>query len=127
VGQELIKALSDFKHLLVALLSPQAHQLSSSEKDSNMEHLVDTQTFSCQQKTKIKGQTPPVRVVRDLLMKKWVFVKRNKLKSVEPRCSDNLPPSPIVAQAPVLASCEEGSSRQRKVSTESVMQGFKVA
>jgi hypothetical protein len=52
VGQELIKALSDFKQLVVAPLSPQAHQLSSSEKDSNVEHLVDTWSISCQRKTR---------------------------------------------------------------------------
>jgi hypothetical protein len=39
VGQELIKALSNLKHLVVAPLSPQAHQLSSFEKDSNVEYL----------------------------------------------------------------------------------------
>jgi hypothetical protein len=54
-------------------------------------------------------------------------MKRNKLRSAEPQCSGNLPPSLIVTQAPVLASCEEGSSRQRKDNTKFVMQGFKVA
>jgi hypothetical protein len=63
VGQELIKALSDFKHLLVAPLSPQAHQLSSFEKDSNVEHLVNTQSISSQRKTKLKGQKPSIQVV----------------------------------------------------------------
>jgi hypothetical protein len=121
VGQELIKALSDFKQLMVAPLSPQAHQLSSSEKDSNVEHLVDTWSISCQRKTKIKGRKPSIRVVRDLLTKKWVFVKRNSLRSAMLRCSNNLPPSSIVTQALVLASCEEGSSRQRKDNTKSVM------
>jgi hypothetical protein len=123
----LIKALSDLKHLVVAPLSPQAHQLSSFEKDSNVEYLVDTQSISSQWKTKLKGQKPYVRVVRDLLIKKWVFVKRNKLRSAKPQCFSNLTPSPIVAQAPVLASCEEGYSRQRKDNIKFVMQGFKVA
>jgi hypothetical protein len=63
VGQELIKALSDFKHLVVAPLSPQAHQLSSFEKDSNVEHLVNTQSISSQRKTKLKGQKPSIQVV----------------------------------------------------------------
>jgi hypothetical protein len=62
-----------------------------------------------------------------LLTKKWVFVKRNKLRSANPRCSSNLPPSPIVTQALEVASYEEGYSRQRKDCTKYVMRGFKVA
>jgi hypothetical protein len=42
VERELIKALSDFKQLVVAPLSPQSHQLSSYEKDSNMEYQLST-------------------------------------------------------------------------------------
>jgi hypothetical protein len=55
VRQELITALGDFKHLVVAPLSPQAHQLSSFEKDYNVEHLMDTWSISSQQNTKLKG------------------------------------------------------------------------
>jgi hypothetical protein len=55
VRQELITALGDFKHLVVAPLSPQAHQLSSFEKDYNVEHLMDTWSISSQRNTKLKG------------------------------------------------------------------------
>jgi hypothetical protein len=47
VGQELIKALSDLKQLPIAPLSPQGQQHSSSLKESNVEHLVGTQSFGC--------------------------------------------------------------------------------
>jgi hypothetical protein len=50
----LIKALSDLKHLVVAPLSPQAHQLSSFEKDSNVEYLVDTQEYQFSVEDQIK-------------------------------------------------------------------------
>jgi hypothetical protein len=50
--------LSDLKHLVVAPLSLQAHQLSSFEKDSNVEHLVDTQSIISQQKDQIKKLKP---------------------------------------------------------------------
>jgi hypothetical protein len=65
VGQELIKALSDFKQLVVTPLSPQAHQLFSFMKDSNVEYLMGTRSINCQWKTKIKGQKPFVRVIED--------------------------------------------------------------
>jgi hypothetical protein len=39
---------------------------------------MDTQNFSRHRKTKIKYQKPVVKVVHDMLIKKWVFMKRKK-------------------------------------------------
>jgi hypothetical protein len=52
VGQELIKALSDFKQLAVAPLSPQAHQLYSHVKESNVEHLISTRVSIANERPK---------------------------------------------------------------------------
>jgi hypothetical protein len=81
VGQELIKALSDYKQLVVAPFSPPAQQIYSTVKESNVKHLVSSQSFSCHQRNKIKCQKPAIKVVRDLLTKKWIFMKRKDLKS----------------------------------------------
>jgi hypothetical protein len=96
-------------------------------KESNVEHLVGAQSFDCQWRTKIKYQKPVVKVVRDLLTKKWIFVKRNNQVSAKSWCLGNLPPPCKDTQALVMSRCEEGSSRQRKVSTKHMKQGFKVA
>jgi hypothetical protein len=112
VGQELIKALNDFKRLVVAPLSPPAQQIYSSVKESNVKHLVSSQSFSCYQINKIKCQKSSVKVVRDLLMKNWIFIKRKDLKSAKPLCSGKLPPPYKNAEAPMMLSCEEGSCRQ---------------
>jgi hypothetical protein len=42
VGKELIKALSNFKQLVVALLSLLAQQIYSTVKESNVKHLVSS-------------------------------------------------------------------------------------
>jgi hypothetical protein len=52
--------------------------------------------------TKIKCQKPAIKVVRDLLTKKWVFVKRNKQLSAMSLCLSNLPPPIRDIQAPVM-------------------------
>jgi hypothetical protein len=39
---------------------------------------VDTQSFSHYWKTKLKCQKLVVKVVQDILTKKWIFVRRNK-------------------------------------------------
>jgi hypothetical protein len=47
-------------------------------KVSDVERPVDTQSFSYYWKTKLKCQKPVVKVVQDILTKKWIFVRRNK-------------------------------------------------
>jgi hypothetical protein len=44
----------------------------------DVERLMDTQNFSRHRKTTIKYQKPVVKVVHDMLIKKWVFMKRKK-------------------------------------------------
>jgi hypothetical protein len=56
-----------------------------------------------------------------------VFLKRDNQMSAKSWCSGNLPPPCKDTQALVMSRCEEGSSRQRKVSTKHMKQGFKVA
>jgi hypothetical protein len=70
VGQELIKALSDFKQLAVTPLFPQAQQLNSTVKDSNVEHFVDARSCNLYWGIRLKCQKPVVKVVRDILTKK---------------------------------------------------------
>jgi hypothetical protein len=94
VGHELIGALSDFKQLAVTLLSPQAQQLYSPVRNSKVEHLVSTQSFSRQRKTTINCRKPVVKVVRDLLTKKCVFVKRSNHMSAKSLYFGNLPLPP---------------------------------
>jgi hypothetical protein len=59
-------------------------------------------------------------------MKKWVFVKRSNEMSAK-SCFGNLPPPSKDTQALVMPRCEEGSYRQRKVSTKPLERDFKVA
>jgi hypothetical protein len=63
IGQELIKALSDFKQLAVAPFSPINQQCNSSVKESFVEHPMDTRSVICHQRTKINCRKPVVKVV----------------------------------------------------------------
>lgn len=78
VGQELIKVLKDFKQLAVTPLSPHTHQLNSFVKDFIVEGLINTQRSNHHRRTKFKSRKPVVKVVRDMLIKKWVLVKKDK-------------------------------------------------
>jgi hypothetical protein len=61
--------------------------------DSDVERPMNTHSFSHHQKTKLKCQKPVVKVVRDMLTKKWVFVKRNnQLSALSPCLSNIFPP-----------------------------------
>lgn len=76
VGQELIKALSNFKQSMVAPLSPHSRHDTSSEKETVVVHPEG--------KSKTKSRKPvfKIKVVRDMLTKKWIVVKRDKQLSV---------------------------------------------
>jgi hypothetical protein len=78
VGQELINTLRDFKQLTVAPSSPHSQQFTSSVEKSLVEHLGVAQNFNHHQKIKVKARKSIVKVVRDMLTKKWIFVKRDK-------------------------------------------------
>jgi hypothetical protein len=82
VGYELIKALGDFKQLTVPPLSPHTQLITSSVEKSTLNRLVDNRSFSHHQRIKIKSQKPVVKIVCDMLIKKWVFVKRDNQLSV---------------------------------------------
>ncbi|TVU09810.1 hypothetical protein EJB05_43306, partial [Eragrostis curvula] len=80
VGEELIKALCNFKQVEVAPLSPRSRsrQNASHEKDPNMVYTEGTKSFSHHRKAKIKSRKCVFKVRRDLLTKKWIFVKKEK-------------------------------------------------
>jgi hypothetical protein len=82
VGYELIKALGDFKQLTVPPLSPHTQLITSSVEKSTLNRLVDNRSFSHHQRIKIKSQKLVVKIVCDMLIKKWVFVKRDNQLSV---------------------------------------------
>jgi hypothetical protein len=76
VGHELIKNLGKFKQMVAAPLSPR--QNSSFEKKSIVLCPQGSQSFSLNRKIKNKSQARAFKVVCDMLMKKWVFIKRDK-------------------------------------------------
>jgi hypothetical protein len=78
VRQELIKTLNDFKQLIIAHLSPHTQQFTSYVKKSSVGHLVDTRSFHHHKRTRIKYQKSVVKVIRDMLIEKWIFIKRGK-------------------------------------------------
>jgi hypothetical protein len=84
IGQELIKALSDFKQLVIAPFSPNNQECNSSVKESFVEHPMDTRGVIGHRRTKINYRKPFVKVVRDMLTKKWVFIRKNKKLSARP-------------------------------------------
>jgi hypothetical protein len=77
VGQELIKALSDYKQLMVTPVSPHTQQFTSLVKKSIVVHPV-ARTLHHHQRAKIKSWKPLVKIVGDMLIKKWVLIKRDK-------------------------------------------------
>jgi uncharacterized protein YicC (UPF0701 family) len=74
VVHELIKNLGRFKQM--ASLSPR--QNSSSEKKLVVLCPRGSQNFSLNRKIKNKSQAPAFKVVRNMLKKKWVFIKKDK-------------------------------------------------
>lgn len=43
-----------------------------------VERPVRTQSFNHHRRTKIKSRKPVIKVVHDMLTKKWLFIKRDK-------------------------------------------------
>jgi hypothetical protein len=78
IGYELIKALSNFKQSMIGHLSPSTHQNKSLEKKIVGMHPEGNQSHSRQQKIKIKSRKSDFKVIRDMLTKKWIFVKNNQ-------------------------------------------------
>jgi predicted house-cleaning noncanonical NTP pyrophosphatase (MazG superfamily) len=74
IGHKLVKALSNFKHDVVAPLSPTILCNTLAEKEAIVVSKKGNQW--CNQKNFLRGQTS--KVVRDLLTKKWIIIKANK-------------------------------------------------
>jgi hypothetical protein len=70
---QLIEALSDLKENVVVPLSS-SNLCASFETET-----VDNQQCSKKLKCKIKSHKPVIKVVRDMLTRKWVFIKKDKL------------------------------------------------
>lgn len=77
IRYELIKALSNFKHNVVPPPSPSFLQNTSSEKEAIVVSPKSTQLCS-ETKLKNKCKKPFFKVTRDMLTKKWIFVKKEK-------------------------------------------------
>jgi hypothetical protein len=107
VGQDLIKALSDFKQMAVAPLSPHTQEFNSYVKKPIVEHPVDTRHFCRYHRTNLKCQRPVIKVVCDMLIRKWVFIKRNKQLSTISPCVGNLLPRVEYIHTPVRSKSEE--------------------
>jgi hypothetical protein len=77
VGYELIKALRISKLLMASPLSPISHHESLSNNEALVVHLKDKQSCDQQRKPEIKSSKPSFKLVRDILIKKWVIVKKD--------------------------------------------------
>jgi biopolymer transport protein ExbD len=76
----LIKNLGNFKQMVAVPLSPRKN--SSSEKKSIVVCLRGSRSFILNRKIKNKSHAPTFKVVHDMLMKKWIFIKKDKQLSV---------------------------------------------
>jgi hypothetical protein len=77
VTYDLIEALSKFKLSKVPPLSPSSHHESSSNFEAIVVHRKENQSSYRQRKVKSKTRKPCFKVVRDLLIKKWIVVKKD--------------------------------------------------
>jgi hypothetical protein len=74
IGHALIKSLSSFKQNGIAPLSPSILYNTSSEKEA----IVVSKIGNQQCNKKLLFQKPNIKVVRDMLTKKWIIIKANK-------------------------------------------------
>jgi hypothetical protein len=91
-----------------------------------VEHFVDARSCNLYWGTRLKCQKPVVKVVRDILTKKCVFMKRNKQLRAMSHSSHHKPLSnnKAMIEQPVE---NQSSYRQRNVSTKSKKTCFTVA
>jgi hypothetical protein len=71
--------LSDFNQLTVAPSPPHTQQFTSSMKISIVECPIVTWSFSHHERNKVNYWKSVIKVVYNMLIKKWVFVKWDKL------------------------------------------------
>jgi hypothetical protein len=77
IGFQLIKALSNLKQN--AVTPPSSSNLRTSfEKETVAAIMGDNQRCSKKLKHKIKSHKPAIKVVRDMLTRKWIFIKKDK-------------------------------------------------
>jgi hypothetical protein len=74
VRHELIKSLSSFKQNARAHLSPSILYNTSSKKEAVVVSKVGNQCCN----KKLLSRKPEIKVVQDLLTKKWISIKANK-------------------------------------------------
>jgi hypothetical protein len=89
--------------------SPQTHESNSFVKESSVHCPVGIRCSSHHRRTKIKYRKSVVKVIHDMLTKKWVFVKMNKQPSATPPPPP--PPPPCLSNLP--PPVEHGSSKAR--------------
>jgi hypothetical protein len=81
VVHEFIKALSNLKHTMVALLSSSIRQNTSPKKEEIVVHLAGN--LSCHQKLKFKSHEQVLKLVWNMLTKKYIIVtKYNKFSAL---------------------------------------------
>jgi hypothetical protein len=78
IGHQLIKALSNFKQSIVAPLSS-TNLHTSSRKQIVFVSTRSNQRHNQKSKFKIKTQKLVIKVTCDMLTKKWIFIRRDKL------------------------------------------------
>jgi hypothetical protein len=78
VGYELIKALRISMLSLLSTLSSITHYESLLNNEALIVHPKDKQSRDRQRKPKIKSSKPSFKLVRDILIKKWVVVKKDR-------------------------------------------------
>jgi hypothetical protein len=76
VGYELFKILRNLKLSLVPPLSLFSHHESLSNNEAFVVHPKDNQSYDRQRKLKIKLRKPSFKLIRDMLIRKWVVVKK---------------------------------------------------
>jgi hypothetical protein len=76
--QQLIKALNNFKHKVVHPQSLPTLQNTASERKVTVESKKDAQRYNMKMKHKIKLHKPCIKVVQDMLIKRWIFIKKDK-------------------------------------------------
>jgi hypothetical protein len=78
VGHELIKALSIFKLSLVPPLSPSSRHESPPNINAIVVHPKSNQSHFRQKKFKFKSRNPGFKLIRDMLINKWIIVKKDR-------------------------------------------------
>jgi hypothetical protein len=77
MGHKVIQALSKFKLSKVPPLSPSSCHESSSNFEAIVVYPKENQSYYQQRKVKSKSRKSSFKVVQDLLIKKWIVIKKD--------------------------------------------------